>query len=196
VFDELRRATAGGPADYSGMTYERIDAEDGIFWPCPADGHPGTPRLFADRFPTPNGRARFHGVRHQSPAEDRDDEYPLYLTTGRVLAHYQSGNQTRRIAEITKLMPEPLAEMHPVTAGLSNLSHGQQITVTTRRGSATFTLKVTPTIREDTLFVPFHWSGNRSANRLTNAVLDPISRMPEFKVCAARVSALTTQEPG
>jgi assimilatory nitrate reductase catalytic subunit len=86
--------------------------------------------------------------------------------------------------------------MHPVTAGLSHIAHGQQITVTTRRGSATFTLKVTPTIREDTLFVPFHWSGDRSANRLTNAVLDPISGMPEFKVCAARVSARTDQESG
>jgi assimilatory nitrate reductase catalytic subunit len=194
VFDELCRATAGGPADYSGMTYTRIDAEDGIFWPCPADGHPGTPRLFADRFPTPSGRARFHGVRHEPPAEERDGDYPLYLTTGRVLAHYQSGNQTRRVAQIAELMPEPLAEMHPVTAGLANVSHGQQITVTTRRGSATFTLKVTPTIREDTLFVPFHWGGDRSANRLTHAALDPVSRMPEFKVCAARVSARTDQE--
>jgi assimilatory nitrate reductase catalytic subunit len=194
VFNELRRATAGGPADYSGMTYTRIDAEDGIFWPCPADGHPGTPRLFADGFPTSSGRARFHGVRHEPPAEERDSDYPLYLTTGRVLAHYQSGNQTRRVAQIVELMPEPLAEIHPVTAGLSNVSHGQQIRVTTRRGSATFRLKVTPTIREDTLFVPFHWSGDRSANRLTNAALDPISRMPEFKVCAARVSARTDRE--
>lgn len=189
VFDELRRASAGGPADYSGITYERLDEEDGIFWPCPAPDHPGTARLFVDRFPTPNGRARFHPVRHEPPAEERDADYPLYLTTGRVLQHYQSGTQTRRIAHLAEQMSEPLVEMHPAAARLSKVSDGEQVTVTTRRGSATFTLKVTPTIREDTVFIPFHWSGEQSANRLTNAALDPVSRMPEFKVCAARVRA-------
>ena len=194
VFGELRRATSGGPADYSGMTYERIEAEDGIFWPCPADAHPGTPRLFLDGFPTASGRARFHAVGHEPPAEERDDDYPLFLTTGRVMPHYQSGTQTHRVAALEALMPDPFAEMHPVTAGLARLSHGERVSITTRRGTATFTLKVTPTIREDTVFVPFHWSGERSANRLTNAALDPISRMPEFKVCAARVATVEGQK--
>ena len=199
VFDELRRATAGGPADYAGMTYPRIEAEDGIFWPCPAASHPGTPRLFLDHFPTANGRARFHAVAHEPPAEERDDDYPLFLTTGRVMPHYQSGTQTHRVAQLEALMPDPLAEMHPVTARQARLSHGERVSITTRRGTATFTLKVTPTIREDTVFVPFHWSGEQSANRLTNAALDPISRMPEFKVCAARVAtavaAVTDRDP-
>jgi assimilatory nitrate reductase catalytic subunit len=195
VFDELRRATSGGPADYSGMSYERIEAEDGIFWPCPGSDHSGTPRLFVDRFPTPSGRARFHGVRHQPPAEERDDDYPLYLTTGRILAHYQSGTQTRRIAQLDALLPEPLAEIHPATARLAKVGDGKRVTVTTRRGSATFTLKVTPSIREDTVFVPFHWGGGQSVNRVTNAALDPTSKMPEFKVCAARVeNALAGEE--
>jgi assimilatory nitrate reductase catalytic subunit len=195
VFDELRRATSGGPADYAGMTYERIDAEDGIFWPCPADTHPGTPRLFLDRFPTASGRARFHAVAHEPPAEERDDDYPLFLTTGRVMPHYQSGTQTRRVAALDALMPDPFAELHPVTAGLAHLSHGDRVSITTRRGTAIFTLKVTPAIREDTVFVPFHWGGERSANRLTHAALDPISRMPEFKVCAARIAAVTEMDP-
>jgi assimilatory nitrate reductase catalytic subunit len=189
VFEELRRATAGGPADYSGITYERIDAEDGVFWPCPGTDHPGTPRLFAEGFPTPNGRARFQAVFHQTPADERDAEYPLYLTTGRVLAQYQSGSQTRRVDELRRAAPEPLAEMHPATARLHGLTAGEPVTLATRRAAATFTLKVTAAIREDTVFVPFHWGGLQSVNRLTNAAVDPTSGMPEFKVCAVRVAA-------
>jgi assimilatory nitrate reductase catalytic subunit len=188
VFDELGRASAGGPADYSGITYERIAAEDGVFWPCPGEGHPGTPRLFADGFPTPSGRARFHAVSHQTPVDDRDDAHPLYLTTGRVLAQYQSGTQTRHVDELQRSAPEPLAEMHPTTAKLLGLLNGDRVTLTTRRGAASFTLKVTPSIREDTVFVPFHWGGEQSINRLTSPALDPTSGMPEFKVCAVRAT--------
>jgi assimilatory nitrate reductase catalytic subunit len=188
VFDELRAASAGGAADYSGITYERIDAEDGVFWPCPAIGHPGTPRLFADTFPTPGGRAKFHGVCHQPPADDRDSDHPLYLTTGRVLAHYQSGTQTRHVDALQKVVPAPFVEMHPSTAKRHRLSDGGLVTLTTRRAAATFTLKVTAAIREDTVFVPFHWGGVHSINRLTSAALDPASGMPELKVCAVRAS--------
>jgi assimilatory nitrate reductase catalytic subunit len=187
VFDELRRASAGGVADYSGITYEKIDANDGVFWPCPSLEHPGTPRLFASGFPTPGGRARFHAVRHQPPAEEPDTEYPLYLTTGRVLAHYQSGAQTRRVARLGDLVPEPIAEIHPSTARQYGLSEGDMVTLATRRGSSQFRIKITNGIRPDTIFVPFHWGGNQSANRLTNPALDPTSRMPEFKVCAVRI---------
>jgi assimilatory nitrate reductase catalytic subunit len=196
VFDELRRATSGGIADYSGITYERIDAEDGVFWPCPAVNHPGTPRLFADRFPTPSGRARFHAVRHQMPAEDRDADYPLYLTTGRILGQYQTGTQTRRAAKLQELAPEPLAEIHPLTARQFGLCDQGSVTLTSRRGSGCFKVKITPSIREDTVFVPFHWGGEQSINRLTNAALDPVSCMPEFKVCAVRVEACAPEVLG
>jgi assimilatory nitrate reductase catalytic subunit len=189
VFDELRRVTQGAPADYSGITYERIEAEDGVFWPCPGADHPGTPRLFADGFPTPSGRARFHAVPHQAPADNPSAEFPLSLTTGRLLAHYQSGTQTRHVPELQQAVPEPLAEMHPATAMLHRLQHGARVTLATRRATATFTLKVTPTIRQDTVFVPFHWGGGQSINRLTNAAVDPESGMPEFKVCAVRATA-------
>lgn len=187
AFDELRRATVGGPADYSGITYEKIEAQRGVFWPCPSEVHPGTPRLFTERFSTPSGRARFHAVHHQPSAEMPDAEYPLYLTTGRVLAQYQSGTQTRRITQLEAMTGEPCAEMHPVTARRYGLTDGDAVTLATRRGEATFKVKVTSAIREDTVFAPFHWGGAQSANRLTNAALDPTSRMPEFKVCAVKI---------
>ena len=186
VFDELRRATAGAPADYSGITYERIDRENGVFWPCP-EGTPGTPRLFAVRFPTPTGRARFFPVPHGTPAEEPDADYPMVLTTGRVLAQYQSGTQTRRVPALAKLSPEPVVELHPTVARRYAVSNGDSVSVVTRRGRATFVVRVTKAVRQDVLFVPFHWGGDRSANRLTNPALDPSSRMPEFKVCAARL---------
>ncbi len=189
VFNELRRASSGGIADYAGITYARLDSSDGIFWPCPSEDHAGTPRLFADRFPTPSGRARFHATPHAEIADRRDNEFPLLLTTGRVLAHYQSGTQTRRVSRLSDAMPEPLAEVHPTTASGAGVSDGEPIELTTRRGTAVFTAKLTRTIREDTVFVPFHWGGAQAINRLTIAALDPISRMPEFKVCAVRIAA-------
>ena len=191
IFEELGRASAGGPADYSGISYTKIDANDGVFWPCPDDEHPGTPRLFAGSFPTASGRARMFPVRHEESAETPDDEYPLYLTTGRNLAQYQSGAQTRRIAELVDISPAPVAEVHPATARRYGLHHGDAVRLTTRRGRADFRLKVTRGIREDTVFVPFHWGGKQAANRLTNPALDPTSRMPEFKVCAARIESMT-----
>jgi assimilatory nitrate reductase catalytic subunit len=189
IFEELGRASRGGPADYSGISHERLEGEDGLCWPCPDDGHPGTPRLFSERFFTPNGRARFHAVRHRAPADDRDDGFPLYLTTGRVLAQYQSGTQTRRIPNLRDLAPEPHVQMHPATARQIGAADRSRVTLTTRRGSASFSLHVSAAIRPDTVFVPFHWGGLQSINRLTSAALDPISHMPEFKVCAVRVDA-------
>jgi assimilatory nitrate reductase catalytic subunit len=192
VFAELRRATAGGLADYAGITYERIDRDGGVFWPCPSEDHPGTPRLFADSFPTPTGRARFHAVEHAGPAEAVDAAYPLHLTTGRVLAHYLSGAQTRRVQELNALAAQPMAEMSPVLARQHDLGEGDLVRLATRRGSAAFRVRLAPGMRLDTVFVPFHWGGEGSANRLTNPALDPESRMPEFKVCAARIEPTAT----
>lgn len=191
AFEELRRASAGGVSDYSGITYERIAQEDGVFWPCPADGKStGTPRLFLDRFATPDGRARFHPVAHRPAAEEPCDEYPLYLTTGRYMAQYQSGTQTRRVKELRDAAPEPFVEIHPALATQLNAEDGCLVSIVTRRGRAYFRVRITPTLRQDTLFVPFHWGGKSCANLLTNPALDPISRMPEFKLCAARLEAI------
>jgi assimilatory nitrate reductase catalytic subunit len=190
VFEELRRATAGGAADYAGITWDRIRQSDGIFWPCPDENHPGTPRVFLDRFATEDGRARFHPIAFQPAAEQPDDEYPLYLTTGRVMAQYQSGTQTRRVAALKAAAPEAFVQIHPSMAQTYGITGGDDVILTTRRGSAVVKAQLTPSIRLDTLFVPFHYAGRGSANLLTNPALDPVSRMPEFKVCAVRIEKL------
>ena len=186
-FAELRRASRGGLADYAGISYARIAAEDGVFWPCPDDDHPGTPRLFLDGFATPDGRARFAAVQPRPAAEVPDDDFPYWLTTGRVMGQYQSGTQTRRVPELAAAEPSAFVEIHPQTARGLGLAEGDMARLTTRRGSIAVRTRLTPAIRLDTLFVPFHWGDGQSANALTHAALDPISRMPEFKVCAVRI---------
>ncbi|KAB1146286.1 molybdopterin oxidoreductase family protein [Streptomyces luteolifulvus] len=213
VFEELRRASAGGPADYSGITYPRLAEENGVFWPCPEapeDGedasldapaddpvrdaagaaHPGTPRLFLDRFATEDGRARFVAVSHRAAAEEPDDEYPVLLTTGRVVAQYQSGAQTRRVDELNAAAPGPFVELHPRLAERLGAAEGDPVAVVSRRGRAVAPARITSGIRPDTVFMPFHWPGEGRANTLTNPALDPTSRMPEFKACAVRVEAV------
>ncbi|MEU1051920.1 molybdopterin oxidoreductase family protein [Streptomyces sp. NPDC005876] len=211
VFEELRRASAGGLADYSGITYRRLAEENGVFWPCPAEGgtpgatadaspgdggdrtdaHPGTPRLFLDRFATEDGRARFVPVSHRPAAEEPDDEYPVLLTTGRVVAQYQSGAQTRRVAELNAAAPGPFVELHPRLAARLGAAEGDPVAVVSRRGRAVAPARITTGIRPDTVFMPFHWPGEGRANTLTNPALDPTSRMPEFKVCAVRLETVT-----
>jgi assimilatory nitrate reductase catalytic subunit len=201
VFRELGRASAGGIADYSGITYDSLDGTDGTFWPCPSTGHGGSTsgpgestvghggssRLFKERFHTASGRARFHATPHRSIGDERDFLFPLLLTTGRLLSHYQSGTQTRRVAALREVADEPCAEIHPVTASNAGLVDGARVRLTTRRGSAVFRARLTRAIREDTVFVPFHWGGELAINRLTSAALDPTSGMPEFKACAVRI---------
>ena len=196
IFDELCRASAGGTADYKGATWERIEAEHGLFWPVPEVGHPGTPRLHeGGRFAHPDGKARFHGVPYRPPAEVVDDEYPVWLTTGRVVSHYLSGTQTRRIASLVDQYPEPLCEIHPELAEPLGIGDGDQVTVSSRRGEITLPAAVVTTIRPDTVFIPYHWPGNKAANQLTIRAVDPLSKMPEFKVAAVRV-ARAVEQPG
>ena len=193
VFAELRRATAGARADYSGITYDKIRAADGIFWPCPAEDHPGTPRLFAERFGFPDGKARFHAVRHRPAAELPDAAYPLYFTTGRYKEHYNSGAQTRRVAPLRDVRPVPRLQIHPRLAAQLGVADGGDLLVQSRRGEVIFSVAVSPDIRPDTVFAPFHWGGKSAANTLTIPALDPLSRMPEFKVCAVRAAPATAR---
>ncbi|MGM9344463.1 molybdopterin oxidoreductase family protein [Streptomyces salinarius] len=256
VFEELRRASAGGPADYSGIDYRRLARENGVFWPCPAQPaaddthtaapgtgssgsstdastgrgtrtatgnggttstgsgstdagsgstdadaglraapHPGTPRLFLDRFATDDGRARFAPVAHRPSAEEPDDAYPVLLTTGRVVAQYQSGAQTRRVTELNAAAPGPFVELHPRLAARLGAAEGDPLAVVSRRGRAVAPARITTAIRPDTVFMPFHWPGEGRANTLTNPALDPASRMPEFKVCAVRVEVARRPSP-
>lgn len=192
IFAELAQATAGGVADYSGITYAKIEAMQGVHWPCTAPEDRGTLRLFQHSFPTPNGKAKFHAIRHLPVAEEPSAEFPYFLTTGRTLAHYQSGTQTRRVEKLQAMTAHALAELHPNLAKRHRLIEGGIVRLVTRRGAAQFRVKINRGIREDTIFAPFHWGGEQSANALTNGALDPISRMPEFKICAVKIEANET----
>ncbi len=194
VFEELRRASRGGKADYYGITYDRILAEKGVFWPCPSPNHPGTSHLFIDDFRTPNRRAQFHRVEHRGPAETPDSEYPYYLTTGRLLRQYQSGTQTRRVASLAESEPDAIVEMHTTLAAQIGTHAGDLVVLRTRRGRAVMRVRITDGIRSDTVFAPFHYGGRSAVNRLTNPALDPDSRMPEFKACAVAIDPIAAPE--
>ncbi|WUF79239.1 molybdopterin oxidoreductase family protein [Micromonospora zamorensis] len=187
VFAELRRASAGGIADYAGISWARIDGDDGVWWPCPTEDGPDTPRLFAERFATPDGRARFHPVDHRPAAEEVCSAYPLHFTTGRVLAQYQSGTQTRRVPALRRAAPEAFVELHPDLAARLGIDDGDPVRVTSRRGELCAPARLSAGIRPDTVFAPFHYPGAGRANSVTNDAVDPISGMPEFKICAVRV---------
>jgi assimilatory nitrate reductase catalytic subunit len=192
IFRELTKASKGAIVDYSGMDYRKIEENMGVFWPCPSIKHPGTPRLFeGNRFYHSDQKARFHAFEYRPPAEDVDSDYPIFFTSGRVVSQYLSGNQTRRIGSLVDQYPEPKCEMHPVLAGRLGVKEGEPVKVMTRRGEITVPAQIVKTIRPDTVFVPYHWPGNKSANLLTNRALDPISKIPEYKVCACRVERVS-----
>ena len=183
----------GGSADYSGMTYAKIEKNMGIFWPCPSSNHPGTPRLFeGGKFHHADGKARFYGYEYRPPAEDVDAEYPLFFTTGRVVSQYLSGNQTRRIGPLVDQYPEPLVRNAPVARSEAG-NRGRRHRPRRHAGAVRSNVpaQVVRTIRPDTVFVPYHWPGKKSANLLTNRALDPISKIPEYKVCACRMEKVT-----
>jgi assimilatory nitrate reductase catalytic subunit len=188
IFRELAKASKGAIVDYSGMDYRKIEQNMGIFWPCPSIKHPGTLRLFeGNQFYHPDQKARFYAFEYRTPAEDIDAEYPIFFTSGRVVSQYLSGNQTRRIGGLVDQYPEPKCEMHPLLARKLGVNDSDMVRVITRRGAITVAAQIVKTIRPDTVFVPYHWPGEQSANLLTNRALDPISKIPEFKVCACRV---------
>jgi assimilatory nitrate reductase catalytic subunit len=194
IFDELRIASKGGKADYFGITYEKIDAQDGVFWPCPTMESEGTPRLFEERFAHEDGRAKFHAIEYKGAQEKPDDEYPFILTSGRVVYQYLSGNQTRRIKFLVDQCPEPYVEIHPETAMKMKINDGERVKVVSRRGEGIFPALVVRTIRPDTLFIPYHWGEDLAVNQLTNPALDPTSKIPEFKACAARIEKIHARE--
>ena len=188
IYDELREASRGGHADYYGITYEKIDRHMGVFWPCPSLEHPGTPRLFeGGRSFHPDGKCRFLVNEWRESGDPVSVDYPVYLTTGRVVSQYLSGTQTRRIGSLVDQYPEPRVEIHPRLAQQHGISDGDWVTVTSRRSEITLRAMVVRTIRPDTVFIPYHWPGKRSANKLTHRTLDPRSKIPEFKVSACRL---------
>ena len=186
VFDELRRASAGGIADYSGMDDALLDAGAPVHWPCPV-GSLGTPRLFEDAFAHPDGRARIVVV---SPAA-ADERIPtageLTLITGRLLEHYQSGAQTRRVPELSAAQPEVRATLHPAAAARHGIAEGDVVELSNVRGTVRATALLSTDVRPGDVFVPFHFAGTGAANLLTSDAVDPVSAMPEFKTGSVRV---------
>jgi formate dehydrogenase alpha subunit len=179
IMDEIAQVTPS----YGGMRYDRLEG-DGLQWPCPAPDHPGTPILHTSKFP--RGRGLFNPVHHQPPPELPDDDYPLILTTGRILQHWHTGTMTRRVGGLDFLAPEERVEMHPDDAAHLDIHDGDWIRVTSRRGAVTARVKVFERPRPGLIFMTFHFA-EALGNELTLNEFDPISKIPEYKVCAVRV---------
>ncbi len=181
VFDEIRSLVPS----YAGITYERLDKEGGLQWPCPSEDHPGTKYLHAQGFP--RGKGLLQGIDFEPPAELTDEEYPVLLSTGRMLYHYNI--MTRRSEALDTLRPHELAEVNPVDAERLGLGEDDMVRVTSRRGSITTHVTVTDKVPEGVVFMTFHYSES-PVNELTNGASDPVTKTAEFKVCAVRIERL------
>jgi len=184
VMEEIARVTP----IYGGVSYERLEAEGFLQWPVLDADHPGTPYLHKAGFS--RGLGRFHAVRFREAAELPDEEYPLTLTTGRIMFHWHTGTMSRRSEKLEQEVPEAYVEMHPRDAAAVGLDGAKRVRVASRRGEIELAVRVTPRIRPGVIFIPFHFA-EAAANVLTNAALDPDSGIPEYKVCAVRVEPLT-----
>lgn len=189
VFDELCRASEGGPADYSGLSYQLLDTEEPAYWPYPRGGV-GTPRLFLDRFAHADGRANLVVVESRPRPAPAQRDGVMTLVTGRLLEHYQSGSQTRRVPELLAARPEAEAQLHPAAAQRLGLVDGDWVQLSSARGVVRCRARLSSDIRYDTVFLPFHYAEQGSANLVTEAATDPISGMPEFKNTIVTVTAL------
>ena len=143
--------------------------------------------MFAERFHHADGKAKFFPVEHRAGGEKPDADFPYVFTTGRYKEHYNSGAQTRLVEKLTAVKPQPILQLHPTVARRHGIGAGAVVAVESRRGRAEFRVEITADVRPDTLFAPFHWGGKEAANAISNAALDPISRMPEFKYAAVRI---------
>jgi formate dehydrogenase major subunit/formate dehydrogenase alpha subunit len=179
IMDEIRKVTPS----YAGISYDRIE-ELGIHWPCPNEEHPGTPILHREQFTI--GRGVFSAIDFLPPAETVDGDYPLYLTTGRLLHQYHTGTMTMKSGGLNEIAPECFVEISPQDAKRFAMPDGTLVSIASRRGSIQARLKISPKAVTGTVFLPFHYA-RAAANRLTNAALDPISGIPEFKVCAVKL---------
>lgn len=188
IFDEMRSLTPS----YAGITYKRLE-NGGIPWPCPNEDHPGTPILHIGKFS--RGLGKFAAVEYREPAELPDEEYPLMLTTGRVVAHYHTGTMTRRSWGLNGAHPEESLEINPQDAEKLNIEDGDEISVTTRRGSLITKAQVTTRVPQGLTFITFHFTES-PGNILTNSAADPVTQTPEFKVCSVKVKKLDFSDFG
>ena len=180
IMEEIARLTPS----YGGINYERIELE-GIHWPAPTPEHPGTPILHRDQFT--KGKGTFHAIDFIPPDEKADDEYPMYLTTGRLLYQYHTGTMTMKSNGIMDIAPECFVEISPQDASQYGVEDGTVVNIASRRGTIQARIKISTKAVSGTVFIPFHYAA-AAANRLTNAALDPISGIPEYKVCAVKLT--------
>lgn len=181
VLKEINRTVP----QYGGMTRERISKRGGLLWPCPEEGHPGTEILHRDRFSTPGGRANIASVENRPPAEETSPEYPIILSTGRIVVHYNSGSMTRRSPSLLDRDPELYVEINPEDAARLLICEGDMVKVETIRGQAEARARVTEKVLPGMAFMPFHW---QAANVITSDALDPVAKIPEYKMAACRIS--------
>jgi formate dehydrogenase major subunit len=179
IFNEVRAVTPS----YAGITYERLEKEL-IQWPCPTEGHPGTQLLHREKFT--RGLGLLSAIEFTPPAEDVDPEYPVILTTGRILEHFHTGTMSRNSIILTKIVNEAFVELNPIDASNYNIADGEVISVSTRRGSLRIRAKVSSMPKPNVVFIPFHFV-EAAANKLTIDALDPTCKIPEFKVCACKI---------
>ncbi|MBC8443903.1 MAG: molybdopterin-dependent oxidoreductase, partial [Deltaproteobacteria bacterium] len=182
--EAIMNEIAGVTPSYGGITYPRIETK-GLHWPCPNAEHPGTPILHKEQFTC--GKGNFHGIEYIPPAEIADDAYPLYLTTGRVLYQYHTGTMTMKTEGLNERVPECFVEVSSKDAVTYDLKDGSMVEIRSRRGAICAAVKISTLAVDGTVFIPFHFA-EAAANRLTNAALDPVSKIPEYKVCAIQLS--------
>ncbi len=183
IMDEAARLTPS----YGGMSHERLDEVGFLQWPCPTPDHPGTPYLHKGKFS--RGQGKFFALPFKAPAELPDDDYPFTLTTGRLMFHFHTGTMTRRSKKLVSEVPEAYVELHPDDAKRVGLNGSRRVRVTSRRGQIELGVRVTNRIKPGIVFIPFHFA-EAAANALTNAAVDPVAKIPEYKVCAVKIEPL------
>ena len=184
---EIARVTPS----WRGVSYERLDGP-GLQYPVPDESHAGTAFLFAERFPTPDGRAKLVPVEFLPPAELPDEEFPFLMNTGRQLYHWHTGTMTRRSAGLDAREPTPTVELSADDARALGVEDGDPVRITSRRASIDIAVRLSPRVARGQVFVPMHYR-EACANLLTNPVLDPYAHIPEYKVCAVRIEPLRSR---
>jgi formate dehydrogenase alpha subunit len=182
IFEEIRKVTPS----YAGITYDRIEKEL-LQWPCPTAGHPGTQFLHKDKFS--RGKGLMTAIEYTPPAEGTDREYPLILTTGRILEHFHTGTMTRNSRVLDELVPEAFVEINPNDAQNYDIRDNEVVAVSSRRGSIRIKARATAKTKANVVFIPFHFY-EAAANVLTIDALDPVSKIPEYKVCACKIEKI------
>jgi predicted molibdopterin-dependent oxidoreductase YjgC len=183
IFAELKELTPS----YHGMTKQRLLDEEGLRWPCPNEDHPGTPILHIGK--PVRGKGLLSPLEYRPPMEEPCKDYPLRLATGRMLEHFHTGTMSRRSVVLDGIVPKGSIEVHPADAKKHGIENGEMIKVSTRRGTVETAANVTSDVAAGTLYMAFHFN-EAAANRLTNNALDPIAKIPEYKVCAAKIEKI------